>query len=249
MANFSAVPQDQSQWDGANGSMNPQAITLHRTYGGWGGDYSVGKYQRIGGHHFLIGKEVGQWAQFYNSNSVAYHCNGSNYVSVGIEVTGVNEDPLTGWQSACLGQIMNWLSATHGIPLSYVDPESGNASVRVNGSGFRGVISHRNVATDDGSSQHTDFISVAEFNRALGGAPAPADDSKKKGTDEVMYEEVKDDGTKQYWLTVAGGLLQIDAVTAYAHLLAGVPMVANVHTLTIIGLGLGAKKVLKAALA
>ena len=50
--------------------------------------------------------------------------------------------------------------------------------MRVNGTDFRGVICHTSVATDDGSSQHSDLITPADYQRALGTKPV---DPPKKG--------------------------------------------------------------------
>jgi len=155
-----------------HGPLDPIAIVTHRTYGAWGGDYSVGKQ---GIFHFLIGKNDGNWVQFAPTDVVQYHCNGANFTAVGIEIEGTNEDDLTPWQSARLGDVLQWLHATHGIPLDYLDPNSvAPASVHVNDGNFRGVISHVSVMTDDGSQQHTDEISVAAFNAAVNAQPAPA---------------------------------------------------------------------------
>lgn len=153
------------------GNLVPVAITLHRTYGGWPGDYSVGKQ---GLFQFLIGQEVGQRVQFMSTDSVAYHCNGSNFKSFGVEITGTNEDVPTDWQVACLGEILRYGNSEHGIPLDYLDPFSvPPASVWVNGGGFAGVLSHYSVKPDNNVAQHTDLIFVADYNRALGVSPLP----------------------------------------------------------------------------
>lgn len=151
------------------GSLNPAALTLHRTYGGWPGDYSVGKQ---GIFQFLIGKEDGQYVQFMSTTSVAWHCNGSNFRSVGVELTGTNEDRLTDWQVTKLGELLRYMHAEHGIPLSYQDPiTTPPASISVNHSNFTGVIAHVSVATDDGSTQHGDYVTVPDYLRALGKPP------------------------------------------------------------------------------
>lgn len=151
---------------GGYGPLAPIAVVLHRTYGQWGGDYSVirrGKLCQV-----LIGKEQGQWVQFASTEQVHYHCNGANFQAFGIELTGVNEDPLTQWQEARLHDVLTYAHDAHGIPLDYLDPNSvAPASVWVNGGGFRGVISHDSVRTDDGSSQHTDLVTVADYTAAL----------------------------------------------------------------------------------
>ncbi len=165
------------------GGLTPVAITLHRTYGQWPGDYAVIKNNSL--CQFLIGQQDGQWVQFMDSNEVAYHCNGSNFRSVGIELTGVNEDVLTDWQAARLGDVLRFLQVAHGIPLAYVDPSATDpASIWVNGGGFSGVISHDSVRTDDGSAQHTDLVTVSDYARAIQGAvPKPP----RKDPDPMPY--------------------------------------------------------------
>jgi hypothetical protein len=173
---LSGCPQDPAQ---TFGDLTPVAITLHRTYGGWSGDYSVGKNQGL--FQFLVGQDDGQWVQFADTNRVSYHCNGANFKSFGIELTGTNEDVLTPWQVARLGEILHWAHDTHGIPLDYLDPGSTPpASVHVNSGSFSGVISHVSVQTDDGSAQHSDLVTVEDFNRAIGST----------GDDDVTPEQM-----------------------------------------------------------
>ena len=158
-----------------HGALSPVAVVLHRTYGAWGGDYSVGKQ---GIFQFLIGKDDGNWVQFAPTEIVQWHCNGANFKAVGIELEGTNEDPLTAWQAARLGDVLRYCSQTHGIPLNYLAPDAvPYASVWVNGGGFSGVISHCSVATDDGSQQHTDRIEVADWVRAVSGVDVALDDT------------------------------------------------------------------------
>lgn len=163
------VPADPAPTFGA---LAPIAIVLHRTYGGWGGDYAVGKR---GTFQFLIGQDDGQWVQFASTDSVCYHCNGANLKAFGIELTGTNDDPLTDWQAARLGDVLRWGHAEHGIPLDYTDPLTiPPASIHVNDGTFRGVLSHASVMTDDNSSQHSDMVTVADYNRAI--VPAQQED-------------------------------------------------------------------------
>lgn len=127
------------------GGLSPVAAICHRTYGGWGGDYSVGKGSRgVISFHFLVGKEAGQWVQFVDTNRVAYHAKGANGWSIGIEVTGTNEDDFTGWQLEKVGEIVRWIHDTHRIPLVYVDAD--RAGQRA------GFVAHNAVA----GSSHTD---------------------------------------------------------------------------------------------
>lgn len=185
-------PQDPGVF---HGDLKPIAIVLHRTYGAWGGDYSVGKQ---GIFHFLLGKDEGNWVQFAPTEVVQYHCNGANFKAVGIEIEGTNDDPLTSWQLARLGDVLDWLHAEHGIPLDYLDPNSvAPASVHVNDGNFRGVISHVSVATDDGSQQHTDEIPVSTFNAAVA-APTPPQPAPPGGS-PAMFLLVVDGPNAGLW--------------------------------------------------
>lgn len=136
---MSALPHDLTN---GHGDLSPIAAVCHRTYGGWSGDYAVGKGARGPiGFHFLVGKEAGQWVQFTSTDEVCYHAKGANGWSVGVEVTGTNEDPFTDWQVAACAQIVAWLHETHGIPLDYVD--AGRAGPRA------GFVAHNAVAGSD----------------------------------------------------------------------------------------------------
>lgn len=189
MARLASCPQDYAT---PMGSLSPEAVVLHRTYGYWPGDYAVIRNNSL--CQFLIGKDPGNWVQFMDSTAVAYHCNGANFRAVGIELEGTNDDPLTDWQAARLGDVLRFLSAEHGIPLDFLDPNSvPAASVSVNHSGFRGVICHVSVATDDGSSQHSDEVSVADFQRALGTpAPTPTPTPLVLQEDAMLYVATSD---------------------------------------------------------
>jgi hypothetical protein len=179
---------------GGYGPLTPIAVVLHRTYGQWAGDYSVirsGKLCQV-----LIGKEQGQWVQFASTDVVHYHCNGANFRAFGIELTGTNEDPLTPWQVARLGDVLRYANEAHGIPLTFLDPDAvPPASVWVNGGGFRGVISHVSVRTDDGSSQHTDAVTGQAFAVALG------DDTSTRipeDMSDMIYFTVKAPGSAEW---------------------------------------------------
>lgn len=150
------------------GYMVPIAITLHRTYGFWPGDYLTIKNRGL--CQFLIGKDDGHWVEFMDTNGLAYHCDGANWKAVGIELEGVNAEALTDWQLARLGDVLRFLAETHGIPLVYLDPAvTDDKSVWVDGGGFAGVLSHSSVRPDEGAStpQHTDAVTAADFARAL----------------------------------------------------------------------------------
>lgn len=169
MPRMPGVPQDNGY---TAGGLNPVAVVCHRTYGGWSGDYSVGKGARGKiGFHFLVGKNEGQWVQFGDTSRLMYHAKGANAWSIGIEVTGVNEDVFTDWQTRACRAIVEWISATHGIPKSYVD--SGRTGRRA------GFIAHNAVA----GSTHTDRWGD-NWTRVMGGnvpAPPPAVDDYWNG--------------------------------------------------------------------
>jgi hypothetical protein len=173
-------PQDNAT---PMGALNPVAVVLHRTYGQWPGDYNVIKNNSL--CHFLIGQQDGQWVQFVDTNAVTYHCNGANFRAVGIELTGTNDDPLTDWQVTKLGDVLRYLNSAHGIPLGYVDAAvTPPASIWVNSGGFSGIISHDSVQTDDGSAQHTDAVSLTDYQRAVATTVIPP---SKKDDDPMLY--------------------------------------------------------------
>lgn len=136
------IPHDPAD---THGGLVSVAAVCHRTYGGWGGDYAVGQGSRGSiGFHFLVGPNDGQWVQFASTDERCYHAKGANDWSVGIEVSGTNEDPFTPWQVLACAEIVGWLHDTHGIPLDYYD--SGRAGRRA------GFVAHNAIAGSD----HTD---------------------------------------------------------------------------------------------
>jgi N-acetylmuramoyl-L-alanine amidase len=154
MARMPGIPFDQGSE--AQGSLSPTAVILHRTYGSWNGDYSVGVGTgRPGiGFHFLVGKQSGNWVQFYDTRTKCSHCAGANSWSVGIEFEGKNEEQLTPWQIQAGGEIIRWLSADVPIPLDayYDGPRKGQSRE------FRG---HRTVEGSD----HGDYVTRADFDK------------------------------------------------------------------------------------
>lgn len=163
----SGVPFDQGRHpQGAFPRGGPNAGVLHRTYGAFGKDtykgaYSIGKNgrdidgdgDRDGiGFHFLIGKNEGQWNQFYDTATKAAHAKGANDWALGIEFDGVNADVLTDWQVRAAAHIMGALSPQ--IPLTYYD----GRRIRVTG-----WLNHASVPGSD----HTDKVTREDFNRIL----------------------------------------------------------------------------------
>lgn len=158
-----------------------KAVTLHRTYGSWAGDDAVIDHGGLA--QWLIGKDPGNWRQYMGADEIAYHCNGANFVGPGIELEGTNEDVLTDWQVQCLGTIAQWCNANLNIPLTYQDPATTPpASIHVNDGNFYGFISHASVMTDDGSAQHSDLVTMADWQRAVGTAPTPQQKGKRNMT-------------------------------------------------------------------
>jgi hypothetical protein len=174
--------------------LNPTAVILHRTYGSWNGDYSVGVGTgREGiGFHFLVGKNSGNWVQFYDTRTKCSHAKGANSWSVGIEFEGKNEEPLTDWQIEAGGKVVRWLSGD--IPISldayYDGPRKGQSSE------YRG---HRTVADSD----HGDYITRSDFDKmALGGAPPLPEELDHM---QIIPEYV--DSALHYFYVADGGAL------------------------------------------
>lgn len=140
------------------GRLAATACVLHRTYGARGQDqyagaYSIGKNGRGGvgiGFHFLIGKKDGQWVQFYDTTTEAAHALGANGWAVGIELDGVNEDPLTDWQVRALG----WVIGSLPFPHTYYD----GPRKRVGG-----YLSHNAVP----GSTHTDKVMQSDWDKVM----------------------------------------------------------------------------------
>ena len=163
------VPFDQGNHP--QGNLNPTAVVVHRTYGTLDGDgfksaYSIGKNGRAGvgiGFHFLVGKNEGQWVQFYDTNIKAAHAKGANSWAIGIEFDGVNQGPLTDWQVRAGAVICAAISNAHGIPLTYYDGPRQQVG---------GFLAHSSVPT----STHTDRLTHEDWGRIvaqIGGQPQP----------------------------------------------------------------------------
>lgn len=156
-ARIPGVPFDQGRHpQGIFRAGEPSAGVLHRTYGRYAGDYSVGKNGRDGvgiGFPVLIGKNEGQWVQFYNLNVMTAHAKGANSWAFGIEFEGKNEEPLTAWQLRAGAWCIAFMSSEFGIPLDYY---STGARRRVHG-----WLPHSLVP----GSTHTDLITRDDWNR------------------------------------------------------------------------------------
>lgn len=176
MAWCSLLPHDPGPYP--QGAQTPTQVVCHRTYGSWAGDYGVGKGSRKGiGFHFLVGKQQGQWVQFYDTAQRCNHAAGGNRDSIGIEVTGTDTDVMTGWQVEALGQLVQWLADTHGIPATkYHGPRT---------SFFAGYRDHADVA----GSTHTDYWSDADWARIVAHA-GEADDMGWMDDRQVVIDAI-----------------------------------------------------------
>ena len=145
-------------WDPArttHGGQNVVGGVVHRTYGRWPGDFSVGKRNPGGiGFHFLIGKDEGRWVQFADTTRKCWHAAGGNTGTVGIEFEGRNEEPLTNWQIRAGAWIIAAVSREHDI--EKVLHNEGRRNVRGGGWTAHGSVS---------GSNHTDTITDADWGR------------------------------------------------------------------------------------
>ena len=173
------VPFDQGRHPQGKFSGNfPVAGVLHRTYGVFGKDgyrsaYNIGKNGRNGvgiGFHFLIGKNEGQWVQFYDTDVKAAHAAGANTWAIGIEFDGVNEDVLTDWQVRAGAHILAAMADK--IPLTYYD---GPRKL------VRGWLNHASVPGSD----HTDKVTREDWARlvARAGNQTPTLPAKEEPAD------------------------------------------------------------------
>lgn len=196
--------------------LNPTAVVLHRTYGSWPGDYAIGRNGRGGepiGFHFLIGKNEGEWVQFYDTSVVCNHAAGANSWAVGIEISGRNEDPLTAWQRRALRVILDAVLPAHGIPRTYT---TAGRRRKING-----CLPHSLVPGSD----HTDLVTEAGWAATMGaptGPPASWGDTARTNLTQLLednvpaYFLVTDDPTTKGDLP-KGAVIRVTADT-WAHL-------------------------------
>lgn len=187
----------------SHGPLHPTAVVCHRTYGAWGGDYTVGKGARGPiSFHFLIGKTEGQWVQFVDTAQVAYHAKGANQSTIGVEVTGTNDDLMTDWQVAAVGHICRWISDTHGIPLDHI------RGGRVPASSVRGFMDHAQVAGSD----HGDRWHVGDWDRVVEAAQGQEQDMTSEQAAQLAALAGQMDWLLRYFQGVT--LPQITAIAA-----------------------------------
>lgn len=165
MGRCPGVPFDPGMWP--QGGLSASAVILHRTYGSWGGDYSVGKGTgREGiGFHFLVGRDDGNVMQFYDTATKCSHASGANSWSVGIEFEGTNDEPLTENQLYWGGEIIRWLTGDVGLSLAayYDGPRKGESEE------YRG---HRTVEGSD----HGDYITRSDYDKMIAGGDPLAEE-------------------------------------------------------------------------
>lgn len=144
-----------------HGTIAPFGVVLHRTFGRWGGDYSVGKTNPSGvGFQFLFGKdEFGsdgrrRAVQFADTTAKCWHAPGANSTTFGIEFEGARE-PLTEFQVRCGAWTLAVACQHHGIPLDYYTGPRRPVA--------RGVTQHASVMGSD----HTDGVSRADWDRMM----------------------------------------------------------------------------------
>ena len=159
------------------GPIQPTAVVLHRTVGRWPSDLSIGTHGGRPGYvsfHFLVGQDDGQWTQFAPVDVLCNHAAGANGWAFGIEISGMPDEELTGWQIERVAAILRWARDEWGIPLDKYDGSQGRIGA------WNGVIDHRHIAAPPGTA-HADGVEDADWARicaAIGQpvipAPAPA---------------------------------------------------------------------------
>jgi len=163
------------------GAQQVNGVICHRTYGAWAGDLAVGDGARAPvGFHFLVGRQEGQWAQFCESQMHCNHAAGGNSGTIGIEVTGTNDDPMTDWQIRALSHICQWICAEHDIPL--VHAAGGRQGP------FHGFKDHAQVA----GSTHDDLWTSEDWKRIVAVAEADtSEDDMFSDTDRATVEDLR----------------------------------------------------------
>lgn len=165
------------------------AGVVHDTIGSWPGDRDYVQANSLA--HWTIGPDWGEWSQHARVDLFLPHCNGANRRGPGIEFSRqfAGQRLNTPWQQFAWTLIRGWMLDEWGVPDQYLDPDSvPAASVWVNGGAYSGWISHLSVKTDDNSSQHTDYVQVADFL-----VPAPPVPLRKD--DPMISTQVTPDGT------------------------------------------------------
>lgn len=171
--------------------------------------------------------------QYAGLDEMTWHAGPWNPYGPGIEFERLTADePLTPDQEFWGGVIAVILNRDYGIPLEHYQ------GPRFQGGGFRGFINHGDL--DD---QRSDGVTQGEFELMFDHNHPPA---AFEGEAVLIYHDTQ---LNKWYKEAAGGLLEIDGGMAYAMAISGAKVVDNLPTLAIIGLGVGAAKVLQRALA
>lgn len=162
-------------------------LVLHYTAGAYGGDYDVGKR---GYFNFYCPRDMPA-VQFAEGNALTWHAGEWNDAGPGIEMERRDDSyAYTDHQLHDLGRIAHWLHDRYGIPLDRFYDTGGDNNARIGEGASAGTcITHRSLAQSGG--WHSDYLTHDEWNRALGGAPAPPN---QRRTDVIYREE-----NGQYW--------------------------------------------------
>ena len=213
------IPHDQGTQP--QGTIRPLGVVAHRTYGSWNGDYSVGAGSKPPvGFHFLVGKADG-WVQFYDTTTRCAHAGtnaNGNDISIGLEVEGRNDEPMTAWQVDRVRDIVSWLKATHDIALSYRFSTAHDLRADY------GYIPHSAVAGAD----HSDYWTVDDWNRIVDGAGSTAPAAHRRKDGDMLVTR----NTQEIYLLSGGRLVYIydpNALPGLIHIL-GQPCLVDEHT-------------------
>lgn len=202
------VPYDPGPYP--QGAQTPMQVVCHRTYGAWGGDYGVGKGSRKGiGFHFLVGKDEGQWVQFYDTQQRCNHAAGGNRDSIGIEVTGTDDDVMTDWQVRALARIVDALAVGDGIPATHLDWSTGRVG------SYCGYRDHGQVA----GSTHTDGWTRADWDRIVSATGQEVDDMFTDEDRAALQALAATVSRRQRWAFEWGGMLHTVHVTGQGDLI------------------------------
>lgn len=158
------VTQNPGVNAGNHGNLN-QNTRLHYTVGTDSTAIGVNGY-----FHFLVPKD-GTPQQFAPSEAICWDACEWNPTGCGIEFERLSDaEPLTDNQISWGGQIIRWLSETHGIPLVFRDSPDDRLPV---GTLYQGSVTHRSLHEVQ-CAEHYDYVTQDDWNRMLGSAPGPA---------------------------------------------------------------------------
>lgn len=164
---------------------------MHRTIGKWPGDFSVGKnrtHSSPGTFQFLVGQDEDEWVQFYPADVRCTHAAGGND-GCGIEFSGQNGEPLTGWQLRAGKEIITFLTREFGVEKTLYD----GPRKQIDDTSFRGYVNHLSILTSP-QYQHFNYISQIEFLNMTNGTITPQ--WPDQGEEVFFIEVVRD--TKPY---------------------------------------------------